>query len=436
MKEHLHVIANVEPGSIAEELELEAGDILLEINGNNIEDVFDYHYFMNEEYVELLVRKADGEEWELEIEKEFEEDLGLSFENGMMDDYRHCTNKCIFCFIDQMPPGMRETLYFKDDDTRLSFLQGNYVTLTNLKEKDVEKIIKYKLSPINISFQTTNPQLRCKMLHNRFAGESLKIVDKLIEAGITINGQIVLCKNWNDGEELERSLRDLYQYLPNLQSVSVVPVGLSKFREGLEPLEPFKKEDAKQVIALIEKWQKKAYGEYGLHFIHASDEWYLLAEEELPEESSYDGYLQLENGVGMLRLLESEFHDALAKKTGDQISRKISIATGKLAAPVLRKFMEELKEKYPNTEVNVYDITNEFFGEKITVAGLITGQDLKKQLKGKDLGTKLLLPCHMLRSGEEVFLDDMTVSELSEYLQIPIEIVDSDGAVLLHHVTK
>lgn len=436
MKEHLHVIANVEPGSIAEELELEAGDILLEINGNNIEDVFDYHYFMNEEYVELLVRKADGEEWELEIEKEFEEDLGLSFENGMMDDYRHCTNKCIFCFIDQMPPGMRETLYFKDDDTRLSFLQGNYVTLTNLKEKDVEKIIKYKLSPINISFQTTNPQLRCKMLHNRFAGESLKIVDKLIEAGITINGQIVLCKNWNDGEELERSLRDLYQYLPNLQSVSVVPVGLSKFREGLEPLEPFKKEDAKQVIALIEKWQKKAYGEYGLHFIHASDEWYLLAEEELPEESSYDGYLQLENGVGMLRLLESEFHDALTKKSGDQISRKISIATGKLAAPVLRKFMEELKEKYPNTEVNVYDITNEFFGEKITVAGLITGQDLKKQLKGKDLGTKLLLPCHMLRSGEEVFLDDVTVSELSEYLQIPIEIVDSDGAVLLHHVTK
>lgn len=436
MKEHLHVIANVEPGSIAEELELEAGDILLEINGNNIEDVFDYHYFMNEEYVELLVRKADGEEWELEIEKEFEEDLGLSFENGMMDDYRHCTNKCIFCFIDQMPPGMRETLYFKDDDTRLSFLQGNYVTLTNLKEKDVEKIIKYKLSPINISFQTTNPQLRCKMLHNRFAGESLKIVDKLIEAGITINGQIVLCKNWNDGEELERSLRDLYQYLPNLQSVSVVPVGLSKFREGLEPLEPFKKEDAKQVIALIEKWQKKAYGEYGLHFIHASDEWYLLAEEELPEESSYDGYLQLENGVGMLRLLESEFHDALTKKSGDQISRKISIATGKLAAPVLRKFMEELKEKYPNTEVNVYDITNEFFGEKITVAGLITGQDLKKQLKGRDLGTKLLLPCHMLRSGEEVFLDDVTVSELSEYLQIPIEIVDSDGAVLLHHVTK
>lgn len=435
MKEHLHVIASVEPGSIAEELELEAGDILLEINGNKIEDVFDYHYLMNEEYVEILVRKANGEEWELEIEKEFEEDLGVSFENGMMDDYRHCTNKCIFCFIDQMPTGMRETLYFKDDDTRLSFLQGNYVTLTNLKEKDVEKIIKYKLSPINISFQTTNPELRCKMLHNRFAGESLKIVDRLVEAGITINGQIVLCKNWNDGDELERSMSDLYQYLPALQSVSVVPVGLSKFREGLEPLEPFTKEDAKIVIAQIEKWQKKAVEEFGLHFIHASDEWYLLAEEELPKEESYDGYLQLENGVGMLRLLQTEFQDALEEVCGDSAKRKVSIATGKLAAPFIRKLMKDMTKKYPETEVLVYDITNEFFGEKITVAGLITGQDLKKQLKDQDLGEKLLLPCHMLRSGEEVFLDDVTVSELSEYLQIPIEIVDSDGAVLLHHVT-
>ena len=436
MKEHLHVIASVEPGSIADELELEAGDILLEINGNKIEDVFDYHYLMNEEYVELLVRKANGEEWELEIEKEFEEDLGVIFENGMMDDYRHCTNKCIFCFIDQMPPGMRETLYFKDDDTRLSFLQGNYVTLTNLKEKDVEKIIKYKLSPINISFQTTNPELRCKMLHNRFAGDSLKIVDRLVEAGITINGQIVLCKNWNDGEELERSMRDLYKYVPSLQSVSVVPVGLSKFREGLEPLDPFTKEDAKKVLAQIDKWQKRAYEEYGMHFIHASDEWYLLAEEELPDEDSYDGYLQLENGVGMLRLLETEFRDALAMEKGDEKARRVSIATGKLAAPFISKFMEELTVKYPNTEVSVYDITNEFFGEKITVAGLITGQDLKKQLKDAELGEKLLLPCHMLRSGEEVFLDDVTVSELSEYLQIPIEIVDSDGAELLRHVTK
>ncbi len=436
MKEHLHVIASVEPGSIAEELEIEAGDVLLEINGNKIEDAFDYHYLMNEEYVEILVRKADGEEWELEIEKEYEEDLGVTFENGMMDDYRHCTNKCIFCFIDQMPPGMRETLYFKDDDTRLSFLQGNYVTLTNLSDRDVDRIINYKLSPINISFQTTNPELRCRMLHNRFAGDSLKLVDRLVEAGITLNGQIVLCKGWNDGEELERSLGDLYQYLPNLQSVSVVPVGLSKFREGLEPLEPFTKEDAKRVIAQIEKWQKKALEEFDLHFVHASDEWYLLAEEELPKEETYDGYLQLENGVGMLRLLGTEFHDALEYEAGDEKVRNISIATGKLAVPVLRRFMEELKEKYPNTEVNVYDITNEFFGEMITVSGLITGQDLKKQLKNKELGDYLLLPCNMLRSGEEVFLDDVTVTELSEYLQIPIEIVEADGSILLSHLTR
>ncbi len=436
MKEHLHVIASVEPGSIAEELELEPGDALLEINGNKIEDAFDYHYLMNEEYVELLIRKADGEEWELEIEKEFEEDLGVTFENGMMDDYKRCSNKCIFCFIDQMPKGMRDTLYFKDDDTRLSFLQGNYVTLTNLSEHDVERIIQYKLSPINISFQTTNPELRCRMLHNKFAGEALKIVDRLVEAGITLNGQIVLCKNWNDQEELERSLSDLYRYLPKLQSVSVVPVGLSKFRDGLEPLEPFTKEDAKKVLDQIHRWQKKAYEEYGSHFVHASDEWYLLAEEELPEEASYDGYLQLENGVGMLRLLDTEFEEALSQAEGDDVSRKISIATGRLAEPFISRFMEELTSKYTNTEVYVYDITNEFFGERITVAGLITGQDLKKQLKGQVLGDKLLLPCHMLRSGEEVFLDDVTVSELSEYLQVPIEIVESDGADLLHHVIR
>lgn len=434
MKEHLHVIASVEPDSIAAELELEPGDILLEINGHKIEDAFDYHYLMNEEYVELLIRKANGEEWELEIEKEFEEDLGVVFENGMMDDYRHCTNKCIFCFIDQMPPGMRETLYFKDDDTRLSFLQGNYVTLTNLSEHDVERIIRYKLSPINISFQTMNPELRCKMLHNRFAGDALKIVDRLAEAGIVMNGQIVLCKNWNDGEELERSLRELYRYVPGLQSVSVVPVGLSKFRDGLEPLEPFQKEDARQVLRQIEKWQEKAYAEHGIHFIHASDEWYLLAEEELPKEESYDGYLQLENGVGMMRLLDTEFQQALEEKEGDSVLRKISIATGKLAAPFISGLMEKLTAKYTGTEVVVYEITNEFFGEMITVAGLITGQDLKKQLKDQPLGEKLLLPCHMLRSGEDVFLDDVTVSELSEYLQVPIEIVDSEGSALLEHI--
>ena len=290
---HEHIIKDIEPGSIAEELGLEPGDKLLRINNNVIEDVFDYHYYVNDEELVLLVCKADGEEWELEIEKDYEEDLGIVFEQGLMDEYRSCRNNCIFCFIDQMPKGMRDTLYFKDDDSRLSFLQGNYVTLTNMSDHDIERIIKYHLGPINVSFQTTNPELRCKMLHNRFAGEALKKVDRLYEGGIQMNGQIVLCKGVNDGEELERSIRDLSKYLPLLESVSVVPVGLTKYRDGLYPLEPFTKEDAIRVIDTIEKWQKVFYEEYGLHFIHAGDEWYIKAEREMPEEMQYDGYLQL-----------------------------------------------------------------------------------------------------------------------------------------------
>ena len=288
----------MEAGSIAEELELAAGDELLSVNGQEIEDVFDYHYLVNDEYIEVLVRKANGEEWELEVEKDYQEDLGIVFENSLMDEYRSCSNKCVFCFVDQMPPGMRETLYFKDDDSRLSFLQGNYVTLTNMSDHDIDRIIHYHLEPINISFHTTNPELRCRMLHNPFCRGYISKVQKLYEAGIEMNGQIVLCKGLNDGRELERSIEELAKYLPHLKSVSVVPVGLSKYRDGLYPLESFGKEDAENVISMIETWQKRLYEEYGLHFIHASDEWYLTAERELPPEESYDGYLQLENGRG------------------------------------------------------------------------------------------------------------------------------------------
>ena len=254
-----HKIRAVLPGSIAEELELEPGDVLLAVNDHEIEDVFDYHYYTNEEYLTVLVRKPDGEEWELEIEKEFEEDLGIEFESSLMDDYRSCRNHCIFCFIDQMPPGMRETLYFKDDDSRLSFLQGNYVTLTNMSDHDIDRIIHYHLGPINISFQTTNPDLRCKMLHNRFAGDVFPKIRRLADAGIELNGQIVLCRDINDGAELERSISDMTSYLPALRSVSVVPVGLSKYREGLYPLKPFDAQSAGEVIDLIESWQKKIY---------------------------------------------------------------------------------------------------------------------------------------------------------------------------------
>ena len=424
-KKHEHIIQSVRLGSIAEELGIEPGDILLEIDGQVIEDIFDYQFYVESEELLVVIRKANGEEWELEIEKDVDEDLGIDFGKGLMDEYHSCHNKCIFCFIDQMPPGMRDTLYFKDDDSRLSFLQGNYVTLTNMSEKDMNRIVRYRLEPINISFQTTNPELRCKMLHNRFAGDALKKVDILYQGGIEMNGQIVLCRGVNDGEELERSIRDLTQYLPLLRSVSVVPVGLSKYRDG------FTKEEAKEVIRTIEKWQKKVYAEYGIHFIHAGDEWYLLAEEEVPEEERYDGYLQLENGVGMLRLLFNEFEEGYAKLEDGVHQEEISLATAKLAYPYLERMAKKMEEKYKGLKVHTYCIRNDFFGERITVSGLITGQDLMKQLKDQPLGSRLLIPCNMLKMDEDIFLDDYTLKEVSDTLQVPIDIVKSSGQDLI-----
>lgn len=421
-----HTIKSVDPGSIADELGLEPGDRLLSIDGHELEDIFDYEYYIENESIMVVIAKKNGEEWELDIENDYQ-DLGLTFENGLMSDYKSCHNKCVFCFIDQMPKGMRETLYFKDDDSRLSFLQGNYVTLTNMKDKDIERIIKFKLAPINISVQTTNPELRCKMLHNRFAGEALKKIDRLYEAGTPMNGQVVMCKNLNDGDELDRTIRDLTRYIPCMESVSVVPVGLSKYRDGLYPLEPITAEDAAKTIDIIEKWQKKVYAEHGIHFIHASDEFYILAGRELPEEERYDGYIQLENGVGMIRLLTTEVHEALDELEGDEEKEELSIATGKLAAVYLAGFLEEIKKKFPNRKVHLYPIRNDFFGEMITVAGLITGQDLIAQLKDKPLGSRLLLPECMFRSGEEVFLDDITRQEVENALQVSVNIVKSSG---------
>ena len=433
-KQNKHVIAIVQDGSIAQELELVPGDILLTVNGQPVEDIFDYRYLMNEEFVVLEVEKANGEIWELEVEKEYEEDLGITFEKDLMDDYRSCSNHCIFCFIDQMPPGMRDTLYFKDDDSRLSFIQGNYVTLTNMSDHDIDRIIRYHLEPINISIQTMNPELRCKMLHNRFAGDALMKLQKLYDAGITMNGQIVLCKGVNDGKELDDSIRKMSAYAPVLQSVSVVPVGLTKFREGLYPMEQFQKEDALEVLEIIHSWQKKMMDQYGIHFIHASDEWYILAGKDLPMEESYDGYLQLENGVGMLRLLGEEVKEAVAGRAGDDRRIKAVSATGALAAPFIKKYMEMIHEKFPNVEVDVISIRNEFFGETITVSGLITGQDLIRQLSGRDLGEKLLLPCNMLKNEEDVFLDDISVEELSRKLNVEIVIVDEGGSDLVSAV--
>ena len=426
-----HQIKSVAPGSIGAELELEPGDRIISINGQTVEDVLDYRFLMQNEELSMVVEKKDGTEVEWEFDKEYYEDLGIEFENGLMSAYRSCRNRCVFCFIDQMPPGMRETLYFKDDDARLSFLQGNYITLTNMSEHDLERIIRYRLSPINVSVHATNPELRVKLLKNRFAGNIMEILRRLKEADIEMNGQIVLCRDLNDGPELKRTLEDLYSLHPQMASVSVVPVGLTKYREKLYPLQPLTKEDACAAIDLIEQIQQKSFSEYGDHFVHASDELYLLAGRSLPEEDRYDGYIQLENGVGMLRLLLEETAYALDQLEGDGRKYSCSVATGVLAAPFIRGIAEKVMTKFPGVRISVFAIINHFFGEGVTVSGLITGQDLISQLKGKDTGECLLLPANMFRSEEEVLLDDVTREDVEKALQVPVNIVKSDGQALI-----
>ena len=422
-----HVISGVKPDSIAMELELEPGDELISINGKEIEDVFDYQFLTEDEYLLVVVRKNNGEEWELEIEKDYDEDLGIEFENGLMDDYKSCSNKCMFCFIDQMPPGMRETLYFKDDDSRLSFLQGNYVTLTNMKDKDIERIIYYNLGPINVSVHTTNPKLRCTMLHNRFAGEALKKIKRLSDAGIEMNGQVVLCKGVNDGEELERTIRDLTEYIPNMQSLSIVPVGLTKYREGLYPLEAFEKEDAGKVLEQIHRWQDYCMEHFGTHFVHGGDEWYLLAEQPLPSAENYDGYIQLENGVGMMSLFREEFLAELEKPHRIYGTKKMDVVTGTMAAPLITEMMDELHRQYPMIEVKVHPIKNNFFGGNVGVAGLVTATDIIAQCEGRLSSGTLGVPAVMLREEKDTFLDDMTIEQLGQRLGVKVEVLPTGG---------
>jgi len=428
MKKNKHIVAEVLPGSIAEELEIEPGDEIISINDEEIEDIFDYQFFCENEYIEVAIKKPSGEEWVLEIDKDEDEDLGVKFENGLMDNYHSCSNKCIFCFIDQMPKGMRETLYFKDDDARLSFLQGNYITLTNMSEKDIERIIKYNLSPINISFHTTNPELRCMMLNNRFAGEALKKADRLYEAGLIMNGQIVLCKDVNDRDELERTLSDLYGYLPYLQSLSVVPVGITKYREGLFPMKDWEKEDAEYLIDQVERWQKKAYEEYNTHFVHASDEWYIKAGREVPEEERYDGYLQIANGVGMIRSMLDEFEEERIKNEKVEVAKeKVTVVCGRLPFPYMKMMADRLMVDHPDKEIQVVPVVNHFFGESITVTGLLTGQDIVSALKDIDVGDRVLMSENILKADEPIFLDDMTLEEFKDILQVNVSIVQSNG---------
>lgn len=433
-----HLISKVAEDSIAWQLDIRAGDRLLAIDDNEIKDVLDYRYYVNSEAITMLIEKPDGEEWELDIEHDYE-DLGIEFEEGLMCDYKSCTNKCIFCFIDQMPPGMRETLYFKDDDSRLSFLQGNYITLTNMKEADIDRIIKFRLAPINISVHTTNPDLRVKMLHNRFAGTSLRYLEKLYQNGIPMNAQIVMCRGYNDGKELEKTIADLLEYAPIMESLSVVPLGVTKYRQGLKNIALVDEESAAQTIDIVEKYQKIAMERHGIHFVQASDEFYLLAKRPLPEEDRYDGYIQLENGVGMLRLLNEEVEDAikyLSNSVSKDINKKehISIATGKLAAPIIKELSKKIMKALPNKSIEVYTIINNFFGENITVAGLITATDLMDQLKDKGLGDRLLLSVNMFRSGEEVFLDDFTKDDVERELKTKVLIVGTSGYDLLNAI--
>ncbi len=461
MKEH--VITGVERDSIASGLGIKPGDVLLEINNKKIEDIFDFHFLSEDEHIEIKIKKESGEEVCLSVDKEEDEPLGLIFKESLMDNYRSCYNKCIFCFIDQNPPGMRETIYFKDDDSRLSFLQGNYITLTNMKESDIKRIIDYKLAPINISVHTTNPELRCQMLNNRFAGNVLKYIDELYQANIPMNAQIVLCKGYNDKEELERTIGDLLKYAPVLASLSIVPVGLTNYREGLVKLDPFTGEDAKEVIETVERFQKIALEKHGIHFVHASDEWYINAGYEIPGEETYDGYIQIENGVGMVRLMLNEFHDAVSDvcEFSDYLERKgffkhfirltaeeklykacltenknrvVSTITGKLAYGLKEYIFNELKRIRPDITFNVYPIENNFFGDKITVTGLLTGRDICEQLKGKNLGDALIIPGSCLKADEDIFLDDMTVDELQRTLQVKTIIVKSNGMDYLRSI--
>ena len=426
-KEQEHLIQTVYPGSIAEELEIEPGDVLLKINGQKIEDVFDYRYLMKDEYVEVLIRKPSGEEWLLEIDKEYDDELGVEFENGLMSEYRSCSNKCMFCFIDQLPPGMRESLYFKDDDERLSFLFGNYITMTNMQDHEIDRIIKMHISPINISVHTTNPQLRVRMLANKRAGEVLKYLPRLVEGGIAVNCQLVLCRGINDGDELRRTLSDLLELTPMVQSIAAVPCGVTDYRKNLFKQTPYDAETSAAVIDIMEEFGDECLRRHGKRIIYPSDEWYLKAGRPIPDGSFYGDYDQLENGVGMMRLFEEEFLAELAKPHRLFGSKQMDVVTGTMASPLITRMMDELHRQYPMIEVNVHTIQNKFFGGNVGVAGLVTATDIIAQCEGKLKSGTLGVPAVMLREEKDTFLDDMTIAQLGERLGVKVEVLPVSG---------
>ena len=428
MKSMENIIKSIDRGSPLHR-KAHVGDAVISINGNKIIDVLDYKFFAYDSRLKVLLRRPDGSEHEVTVHKSEGGDLGLEFESYLMDTPRSCANNCVFCFIDQLPGGMRRTMYFKDDDARLSFLLGNYITLTNLSKREIERIIALHISPINVSVHTTNPELRCKMLQNPRAGESIETMRRFAQAGIVMNCQIVCCPGLNDGEELLRSMRDLEEMYPGVHSVSIVPVGLTRFREGLYPLTPYTKELAGETIDMVTAFGDECLKRHGTRIFFCGDELYIKARRELPPDEFYEEHTQLENGVGMIRLLETEFRSALML-SDEPDGVPFSIATGVSAAPYFEKLLGMAKEKYGTIKGQVYAIENDFFGRSINVTGLITGQDLIKQLKGRALGERLLISQNMLRREEMDFLDDVTLEQASKELGVPIYPIEQDGFAL------
>lgn len=429
-------INGVKKNSICDIKGISAGDELLKINGKEIMDVLDFDFYMAEQNITMTFKCSDGK---FKVIKTNNTNCGLEFETYLMDKQHHCKNKCIFCFIDQLPKGLRPSLYFKDDDSRLSFLFGNYITLTNISEHEIERIIEMHISPVNISVHTMNPELRVQMMKNKNAGKSLEIIKRLADAGIQMNTQLVLCPGINDGNELRRSIEELSALYPSVQSIAAVPVGLTKFRDGLEKLEPYNKQTAGEVIDIIEEYSAKFRNEYGTGLVYPADEFFIKAERDLPNEEYYDDYPQLDNGVGLVRSFYNDFLYELEDCNENPTNKKVTLATGVDFYPYLVELCKKAEEKY-GIEINVQKIINNFFGETITVSGLVTGQDIANQLKNTDLGDYLLLPSSMISDytnhteNKNKFLDDMTVEELEEALNTKIILTSGNGGQLLRDI--
>ncbi len=424
-------IVNVDEHSIAARKGIRGGDRLLTVNSHEIADVLDYRFYLNDRKLTLVLDTENGKRV-VTVRKEEEDDIGLQFETYLMDKQHACRNNCIFCFVDQMPSGMRESLYFKDDDSRLSFLFGNYITLTNLSEHEIERIIDMHISPINISVHTTNPDLRAKMMNNRFAGKVLSVMQRFADAGIRMKCQLVLCPDWNDKAELERSIHDLAALGPAVESIAVVPVGLTKHREGLTPLRLFEKDEAAAVIDTVEHFGNLMLSAVGSRVVYPADEWYILADRPIPSDDFYEEMSQLENGVGLIAMLRREFADALDDCTAaDATPTDTVLVTGEAAAPVLRELVQIAKTRFPSLNARVLAIRNDFFGDTITVAGLLTGCDILRQMQGVHC-ERIVLPDILLRREGDRLLDDITPEQIEQQLGIPVQVIPTDGASLLH----